>query len=116
MKVVQPVKKYKLSNQIVSYLKSIYESNNEKIVDFSSISWTPPVLSVLYSSWIQDAGIKVLKNPRGTYQSQICFGEGLYVENIDQLKKFESKNYLPVIKFSTHPEQISLSNDVISTF
>lgn len=73
--------------------------------DFSNMKFTPPLLSIFYSSTISESHPEIGCRGLNSYLETIHFPNGLSYNSeeklIRELNRFNSKTYLPIIKFST---------------
>jgi anti-sigma regulatory factor (Ser/Thr protein kinase) len=84
---------------VISLFQEIENSKEEITLDFSNYKWSPPVLSVLISSYIMSNNI-AYKNCEASYLNTISFPIGM-TSNISELSEYKDKSYLPIIKFNT---------------
>jgi hypothetical protein len=80
-------------------------SNDIEAIDFSIMKFTPPLLSVFYSSTISESHTEIGCKGQNSYLDTIHFPNGLYYTSEDELLKilnrYHTKTYLPIIKFRT---------------
>jgi hypothetical protein len=80
-------------------------SSDIEVIDFSNMKFTPPLLSIFYSSTISESDPEIVVSGLNSYLQTINFPNGLYCNSeenlIRELYRFNSKTYLPIIKFST---------------
>lgn len=80
-------------------------SKDIEVFDFSNMKFTPPLLSIFYSSTISESHPETVCRGLNSYLQTIQFPNGLSYsseeELVIELNRFNSKTYLPIIKFST---------------
>lgn len=80
-------------------------SKDIEVFDFSNMKFTPPLLSIFYSSTISESHPETGCRGLNSYLQTIQFPNGLSYsseeELVSELNRFNSKTYLPIIKFST---------------
>lgn len=122
--IEQSINDERFGKGFVEIFKLVHEiervpQGEEIILDFSKNKWIPPFFALPLMLYIKQSQRNISCCGCSSYLKLICFQDGLLTDDFEIasqiLKSYESKTYIPIVKFPALPANDEIRTKIIST-